>query len=346
VRGAPSNNNSIMDDPSHREGFSFLRGVAIDQHVVARSRLPDLADSIAPRYPHLLPISEDEGTAWLVRGDSARIIGAGQAFAYSSDSHDPGKPFLTLHPGDVFNLATRSVVRRAADGFAGLSALVDSIMRPFADSTRGGATVLVANGGWVLIDRSYGIAPQERYMPTTTIPVADIGNIASVFASLCAQLPAPSARRGQPATRQARGDSDGGGDASPPSALQLCMSRTIARRVGLHQTKALADGSIQSSVDELYRFVLGLESFATMRGDAESQGSGEVNVESGWEVDTVGGAARYSVFGTRTGTLAAFERVPSRGTVVIILTRDPAANTRAMADRVTRRVLGRAAAAN
>ena len=35
------------------------------------SDLPDLADSIMPKYPDLLGISEDEGTAWIVRGDTA-----------------------------------------------------------------------------------------------------------------------------------------------------------------------------------------------------------------------------------------------------------------------------------
>src|SRR5262245_37283927 len=63
VRGAPSNNNFIMDYPGYEKGFAFLRNVGIDQHVVARERLPDLADSIMPKFPNLLGISEDEGTA-------------------------------------------------------------------------------------------------------------------------------------------------------------------------------------------------------------------------------------------------------------------------------------------
>src|SRR5262245_36803098 len=62
VRGAPSNDNFIMDHPQYEKGFAFLKNVGIDQHVVARERLPDLADSIIPKYPDLLGISEDEGT--------------------------------------------------------------------------------------------------------------------------------------------------------------------------------------------------------------------------------------------------------------------------------------------
>src|SRR5205085_11502480 len=91
VRGAPSNNHVIMDDPSHEKGFAFLRGVGIDQHVVARERLADLADSIISKYPTMLAISEDEGTAWVVRGDTAWIVGRNKAFAYGGQTKDLGK---------------------------------------------------------------------------------------------------------------------------------------------------------------------------------------------------------------------------------------------------------------
>ena len=75
VRGAPSNNNFIMYYPGYEKGFGYLRDVGVDQHVVARERLPDLADSIMPRFPNLLGISEDEGTAWVIKGDTGVIIG-------------------------------------------------------------------------------------------------------------------------------------------------------------------------------------------------------------------------------------------------------------------------------
>lgn len=114
VRGAPSNNNFIMDYPGYQKGFSYLRGVGIDQHVVARERLADLADSILTKYPKLLGISEDEGTAWVVRGDTGTIVGRNRAFVYgSNDANDPGSPFVTLHPGDTYDLAARRVIHRA-----------------------------------------------------------------------------------------------------------------------------------------------------------------------------------------------------------------------------------------
>src|SRR5262249_2109700 len=93
LRGARSGNTVIMA-PGYEVGFGFLQGVAIDQHVVARERLRDLADSLRPKHPELLGISEDEGTAWVVRGDSAEIIGRNKAFVYGGKDTDAGKPFL------------------------------------------------------------------------------------------------------------------------------------------------------------------------------------------------------------------------------------------------------------
>src|SRR3954469_13658701 len=167
VRGAPSQNNRIMDYPGYEKGFAYLRNVGIDQHVVARERLPDLADSILTKYPKLLGISEDEGTAWVVRGDTATIIGRNKAFVYNGKEKDPGKPFLTLFPGDRYNLATRMVTHRAASESPVKMAFLDSLFSKYADPSAGGATVLIAQNGKVFTAKSYGIADQAKYMPTT-----------------------------------------------------------------------------------------------------------------------------------------------------------------------------------
>ena len=175
VRGAPSNDNGIMAHPGYLKGFAFLRGVAIDQHVVARRRLPDLADSIIPRWPKLLGISEDEGTAWLVQGDNAEIIGRSKAFVYNGrDPNDPGKPFLTLWPGDRYDLAGRRVTHRAIDETKLTHAFVDSIFRGVGSSA---ATVLVARGGKVLVNKAYNVPPQPRYQPETTAPNFELGGL-------------------------------------------------------------------------------------------------------------------------------------------------------------------------
>src|SRR5215207_9988002 len=166
VRGAPSGDNFIMDHPAYQKGFAFLRGVAVDQHVVARERLADLADSIISKYHDMLAISEDEGTAWVVQGDTGTIIGRSKAFVYGGkDANDPRKPFLTLFPGDRYNLATRRVIARASDGAPLAGAFIDSLFSRYTNQTLGGATVLVAQNGGVMIDRSYGISDQTKYMP-------------------------------------------------------------------------------------------------------------------------------------------------------------------------------------
>src|ERR1019366_1291395 len=164
VRGAPSNNNFIMDHPGYEKGFAYLRGVGIDQHVVARERLADLADSIMPKFPALLAISEDEGTAWVVKGDTATIVGRNKAFVYGGkDATDAGKPFLTLHPGDKYNLGTRHVMHRAVEDSPVTEQFVSSLFEKYANPPAGAATVLVARNGEVLIDQSYGVPAQPKY---------------------------------------------------------------------------------------------------------------------------------------------------------------------------------------
>src|SRR5437763_4939416 len=161
LRGARSGNAIIMA-PGYEQGFGFLRGVAIDQHVVARERLADLADSLMPKHPELLGMSEDEGTAWLVHGDTAEIIGRNKAFVYGGlEPNDSGKPFLTLYPGDRYDLGARRVLHRAIEGSHLTHSFIDSLFR---NVTGGGiaATLLVAQDGKVLVDRSYGIAPQPK----------------------------------------------------------------------------------------------------------------------------------------------------------------------------------------
>ena len=341
VRGAPSNNNFIMDDPRYEKGFAFLRGVAIDQHVVARERLADLADSIVPRHPALLPISEDEGTAWVVRGDTARIIGAGAAFAYQAAAHDPGKPFVTLHPGDVFDLAARRVARRAAEGSPITGALLDSLFARWAGGEHGGATVLVALGGAVLADASYGIPPQPKYMPTTTLPLFDVAGIGAAFQALCDQLPPPAAR-GAPAGAPPAAGAQAGNAAAPGTSFQRCVARTISPRVGMHRTTVTDDGALQSSVDELYRFARFLDFPAAAAGrafGADSAGASPIDRNRGWRRDSAGGVERYGVFGTPDGRRAAMVRVPARGAVVIVLTGDPDAGAAALAGTLVDRLL-------
>lgn len=328
VRGAPSNNNTIMDFPGYQKAFGYLRNVAIDQHVVARSRLPDLADSIITRYPNLLGISEDEGTAWVIRGDTGRIIGRSKAFVYNGrDPNDDGSPFLTLRPGDVYNLNTRRVISRPVDRSP---VTVDFIRSMFAKYENSGeaATVLVAHDGNVVINHAFGIPVQPRYMPRTTQPQFDIGEIARVFNAICAQLPPPVARGRGGDTTAAQGAGRGRGG-PPPSPLQQCVSR-VTQPVGAPRTAAPDSTHIHSNVDELYRIALGYESPATWRN---------VDPARGWTSDSYRNHVRLSAFATPDGKRGAFVRVPGRKVTIIVLTNDSTADAKVMAERILEKLL-------
>lgn len=360
VRGAPSNDNNIMDDPSHEKGFAYLRGVGIDQHVVARERLPDLADSIIPKYPKLLGISEDEGTAWFVRGDTATIIGRNKAFAYNGKATDPGKPFLTLFPGDKYNLNTRAVIHRAADDSPVKVAYLDSLFQKYSDTSAGGAAVLVARGGKVFAAKTYGIADQARFMPTTTVPQFALGAIDSVFMPICDQMPVPAARGGRGANaanpadsvnraspdstgraagRGGRGGRGGGrGNQPPQTPLQRCIAR-VGTPVGFHKTNVAADGQVMSDVDELYRLSLGLEAPVTFSRDSTGAANPKFDPTRGWTVDSFKGIPRLVAYGAAGGKKHAFIRIPDKQATVIVLTNDDSADAKLLADRITDKLL-------
>src|SRR5262249_19750962 len=74
VRGG-GEGNTVMMAKGYEQGLGFLRGVAIDQHLLARHRENDMLPVIAA-HPDLLGIGLDEGTAIVVHGDTARVVGA------------------------------------------------------------------------------------------------------------------------------------------------------------------------------------------------------------------------------------------------------------------------------
>jgi cyanophycinase len=335
VRGAPSQNNRIMDYPGYEKGFAYLRNTGIDQHVVARERLPDLADSIITKYPKLLAISEDEGTAWVVRGDTATIIGRNKAFVYGgNDPTDSGSPFLTLRPGDTYNLSTRRVIRRAIADSPLTVAFVDSVFAKYASPTAGGATVVVAQDGKVLVNKSWGIPAQARYMPTTTVPQFALGALSSVFASLCSQLPDLPAGRPGGAARDSAPPDSAATAAAAMTPMQRCVARQVSTPIGMHKTTATTDGQVLSNVDELYRLALGLENPRTWR---------DIDYAKGWESESAGGTTRLAAYGADGGRKHAFVRVPERRATVVILTNDDAADAKGMANRILDRLLSPAA---
>jgi cyanophycinase len=328
LRGAQAGNETIMA-PGYEVGFGFLRGVAIDQHVVARERLRDLADSLMPRHPELLGISEDEGTAWVVRGDIADIIGRNKAFVYGgTDRTDAKKPFLTLYPGDRYDLASRRVVHRASDDSPVTPAFVDSLFR----NAGGAATVLVARDGKVLVDQSYGVPDHPRYMPGTTVPNFALGQLSEPINALAAQLAIADGKlkvAGMPnASTIAK---------SVGSTYSAYVTRRIFTPIGAHKTVVDSSGAFASNVDELYRLELGLEN---PRAFAADTGAVPARSETlGWRVDTYRGLRRLSAFGTADGMRNAFVRIPERRVSIIILTDRDGVNAREIADRIVERLV-------
>lgn len=124
LRGGEAS-NSVVVDHDRSEGFGFLRGVALDQHLLARGRENDLI-GVLREHPELLGIGVDEGTAIVVTGDVASVLGRGRVAIY--DFTDPLAliPLRYLKRGDVYDLGSRQIVRTAPErGPAGPSASED-----------------------------------------------------------------------------------------------------------------------------------------------------------------------------------------------------------------------------
>jgi cyanophycinase len=102
VRGHPLGNTVMMAE-GYERGFAFLPGVAIDQHFAQRGRQPDLLPVIK-RHPKLLGIGIDEGTAVVVIGSKAEVIGQHSAHFVSAQLLKSMPPEASL-PLDVSSAA-------------------------------------------------------------------------------------------------------------------------------------------------------------------------------------------------------------------------------------------------
>lgn len=332
VRGAPSGNNFIMEYPGYEKGFGFLRNTGVDQHVVARERLPDLADSLMPRHPGMLFISEDEGTAWLVQRDNAEIVGRSKAFVYNgNDRTDEGKPFLTLWPGDRYNLATRRVTHRAISESNLTQAWVDSLLKAHVGSSP--AQLLVAQGGKVFVNSSYNIPPQRRYMPTTTMPNFELFGISR---ALNGAVAAWLVRQGRMSAQDAidRGESANAlAGASGDSYTQLVQQRLLTPS-GARRTAVDSMGAFRSNVDEMYRLELAV--FGAGGGDDR----GPTAAPLGWSIDRFADQPRQSAFARPGGKRAAFVRFPERRAVIILLTDSDAVDAKGIAESLAAKLVG------
>ncbi|MFO0949792.1 MAG: cyanophycinase [Isosphaeraceae bacterium] len=108
VRGAREGNH-VMMAKGYEKGFAYLRGVAVDQHILPRRRADDLV-AVIEAHPELLGLGVDEATAMVVRGDTFEVIGRGVVAVHDGKDHD-GKRYYFLGTGERFDLKNR---RRAA----------------------------------------------------------------------------------------------------------------------------------------------------------------------------------------------------------------------------------------
>ncbi len=106
-RGHPLG-NTVMAAEGYERGFGYLPGCAVDQHFFARKRLGDMT-GLMTRYPQLLGVGIDEGTAIVVTGSTAEVIGKSKVGFY--DYRTPpkaGEPDYTeVKTGESYDLKGR-----------------------------------------------------------------------------------------------------------------------------------------------------------------------------------------------------------------------------------------------
>lgn len=101
VRGNPLGNTDMWCEGYDR-GFGFLRGVAIDQHFLVRRRMGDLT-ALVERFPQVMGIGIDEGTAAVVTGDQLEVLGDSKVVLLARRPGQPLEPVL-LEPGQRVTL--------------------------------------------------------------------------------------------------------------------------------------------------------------------------------------------------------------------------------------------------
>ncbi len=109
-RGHPLG-NIVMAAEGYERGFGFLPGCAVDQHFFARKRLSDMT-ALMKQYPQFLGIGIDEGTAIVVTGSIAQVIGKSKvAFYDTRTKHDGDKDYEEVFPNEKYDLKERKKVK-------------------------------------------------------------------------------------------------------------------------------------------------------------------------------------------------------------------------------------------
>ena len=110
VRGSPLGNTDMMAE-GYERGLGFLPGAAVDQHFIARKRQPDMT-LVMQRYPQLLGIGIDEGTALVVRGQTGEVLGRSSVCFYDYRSGPPpgDADYTLVKSGGKYDLVERKVL--------------------------------------------------------------------------------------------------------------------------------------------------------------------------------------------------------------------------------------------
>jgi cyanophycinase len=315
------------------EGFGILRGVTFNVH----ARVPN--PGYLASHSELIRLAMPEPTAWLVREDIAEVVGTGAAFVYTSAS-----TYLTLRPGDQYNLATREV-RRAIDGSPLTEQFVDSLFSDFAKPGSPEATVLVAYESRLLLSKSYNIPPHPQNIPTTVAPTFTLGGIADAFNAIAVQLLAGEGKLSLDVMKRDRATIAGlinenaaATAVSAKSPHEAFFRQSVLGGVGSlidpnRVSGDIATGEFVGSVDPLRTWEMRLAHPHVFGG------SKPLDTTFGWQKDTFNGVTRLSLFGTPTGKRHAFVRIPERDLSIIILTNKEDLDARAIAERISARLL-------
>jgi cyanophycinase len=105
-RGHPLG-NTVMAVEGYEHGLGFLPGCAVDQHFFARKRTADMT-GLMKLHPQYLGIGLDEGTAIVVRGSVAEVIGKTKVAFYDTRKKPiDGIDYEEVKVGEKYDLKAR-----------------------------------------------------------------------------------------------------------------------------------------------------------------------------------------------------------------------------------------------
>ncbi|HEY1188923.1 MAG TPA: cyanophycinase [Gemmata sp.] len=109
-RGHPLG-NTVMAAEGYERGFGYLPGCAVDQHFFARKRTADMT-ALMKQYPQYLGIGLDEGTAIVVTGSVAEVIGRTKVAFYDTKKKPAGeKDYEEVLVGEKYDLKERKKLK-------------------------------------------------------------------------------------------------------------------------------------------------------------------------------------------------------------------------------------------